>query len=96
MVHACYAEFLKHFKPSDPKQLFKEGGAEWQKYKKEHAAEIAKLPKSACKPKHSRRKKKGSRKNDGKKIRGSRKIKKLLLTEGDFDAKAIAEIKRLL
>ena len=96
MVHACYADFLKHFKPSAPKLLFKEGGAAWQTYKKEHAAEIAKLPKSACKPKRSRRKKKGSRKNDGKKIRGSRKIKKLLLTEGDFDANAIAEIKRLL
>ena len=96
MVHACYADFLKHFTPSSPSQLFKEGGAAWQKYKKEHAAEIAKMPKSACKTKKSRTKQKGSRKNDGKKIRGSRKIKKLLLTEGNFDANAIAEIKRLL
>lgn len=96
MVYACYRDFLKDFKPSEPKNLFAEGGPEWRKYKKEHAAEIAKLPKSACKSSTQRKKGKKGKKGTAKNIRGSRKILRLLMKEGDFDDSAKAEIKRLL
>lgn len=89
MVFATYRDFLKNFKPSEPKNLFAEGGPAWKKYKKEHASEIAKAPKKAA-PK-SRKKSKSA-----KQIRGSRKVLRLLMKEGNFDATAKAEIKRVL
>lgn len=98
MVFACYRDFLDDFKKkglaSAPNKLFAEGGPAWGEYKREHAAEIAKLPKSACKPKKTR--KKGKKGKSGKNIRGSRKIMKMLLSDGDFDDAAKSEIKRLL
>lgn len=98
MVFACYRDFLDDFKKkglaSEPSKLFAEGGPAWQKYKSEHAAEIAKAPKSKCKPRATRRK--GKKGASTKKIRGSRKIMKMLLSEGDFDDNAKAEIRRLL
>ena len=93
MVHACYKDFLKSFKPSAPNKLFAEGGPAWRAYKSEHADEIAKMPK--CKSSKTQKKKKG-KKGSAKKIRGSRKIKALLLRDGNFDNDAKAEIKRLL
>lgn len=95
MVFACYRDFLKDFKPSAPSKLFAEGGPAWQKYKSEHSAEIAKMPKSACKPRKTRKKGKKGR-GSAKKVRGSRKIMRLLLSEGDFDDGAKSEIRRLL
>ena len=65
MVFTTYREFLKNFKPSEPKNLFAEGGPAWNKYKKEHAAEIEKAPK---KPLSKTRKK-------GKKSKGTKKIR---------------------
>ena len=100
MVFACYRDFLKDFKDkklaSAPNKLFEEGGPAWRAYKKEHAAEIAKLPKSACSSSQSRKKGKKVKNGTFKKIRGSRRIMKMLLHEGNFDDDAKAEIKRLL
>ena len=92
MVFTTYREFLKNFKPSEPKNLFAEGGPAWNKYKKEHAAEIEKAPKKPL----SKTRKKGKKSKGTKKIRGSRKVMRFLLKEGNFDNSAKEEIKSLL